>query len=295
MSVALHAFAEDWAPAVRLAALLDVPLSPVHTHTFPDGECLPRVPKVAQTTLVYRSLDRPNAKLVELLLAADAWRRGGVRRLVLVAPYLPYMRQDKAFSEGEPVSQRVVADLLDSAFDRIVTVDPHLHRTASLASLFTSAEYTVVRGGDALVSLLRSSPYAKNLVVVGPDAESEQWARHIAEGLGLRYGVLSKERRGDRNVVLSVPDGLDVRGASVLLVDDICSSGATLVAAITTLKAAGARAVGVFVTHALWNEAAIANLRASGAEWIAASDSCNHPAEEVRLAKVLAAALKNEL
>lgn len=295
MSIALHAFEEDRAPAGRLAALLDTPLSLVQTHTFPDGESLPCVPKAMPTTLVYRSLDRPNAKLVELLLAADAWRRIGVHRLVLVAPYLPYMRQDKVFSEGEPVSQRVVAGLLDSAFDRIVTVDPHLHRTKSLASLFNHAECTVVRGGDALIPFLRSSPFAAGSLIVGPDAESEQWARYVAEGLGLRHGVLAKQRRGDRDVVLSVPPGLEVHGAPVLLVDDICSTGATLAAAIRTLKAAGAKTIAVFVTHGLWTDAAIGDLRSAGADWIAASDSCNQPAEEVGLAKVLAAALRNEI
>jgi ribose-phosphate pyrophosphokinase len=81
----------------------------------------------------------------------------------------------------------------------------------------------------------------------------------------------------------------------VLLVDDICSTGATVAAAIRTLKAAGAKTIAVFVTHGLWTDATIGDLRSAGADWIAASDSCSQPAEEVALAKVLAAALRNEI
>lgn len=90
--IALHAFRDDAAEAQRLADALQVPLAFVDVHTFPDGELVPRVPEPAQTTIVYRSLHRANEKLVELLLAVDAWRRNGAKQLVLVAPYLPCAR-----------------------------------------------------------------------------------------------------------------------------------------------------------------------------------------------------------
>ncbi|MCZ4328253.1 ribose-phosphate pyrophosphokinase-like domain-containing protein, partial [Brachybacterium paraconglomeratum] len=81
---------------------------------------------------LYRSLDQPNEKLVELLLAARTARTLGAPHLTLVAPYLPYMRQDIAFSPGEAVSQRIVGPFLASLVDAVITVDPHLHRVASL-------------------------------------------------------------------------------------------------------------------------------------------------------------------
>ena len=169
MNVALHAFPGDAAQAQRLADAMRLPLALVQTHVFPDGEILPRVPPPAPTTIVYRSLHHPNNKLVELLLAADGWRRGGARRLVLVAPYLPYMRQDTAFASGEPVSQRVIAGLLDGAFDRIVAVDPHIHRINALGDVFPTAECTLLHGGDALVPYLQASGDAPKWLVVGPD------------------------------------------------------------------------------------------------------------------------------
>ena len=142
MSAVLHAFSDQAAEAKRLAAALGTPLAFVDVHAFPDGELLPRVPDAASTTLVYRSLYQPNTRILELLLSADAWRRNGARRLILVAPYLPYMRQDQVFRKGEPVSQSVLAGLLDRAFDHIVTVDPHLHRTPELQGLFAHAGST---------------------------------------------------------------------------------------------------------------------------------------------------------
>jgi ribose-phosphate pyrophosphokinase len=105
-------------------------------HRFPDRESLVRVwGQAGAPAIVMRSLDDPNAKLVEVLLAADALRRAGASRVTLVAPYLAYKRQDRVFQAGEPISQRVVGELLARAFVRGVTVEAHLHRVASLAEV----------------------------------------------------------------------------------------------------------------------------------------------------------------
>src|SRR5690606_12617885 len=108
----------------------------IESHSFPDGESRIRVPSAARTAFLYCPLDRPNEKLAALMLAVDAFRRGGSQRLVLVAPYLCYMRQDKVFHEGEAVSQQAVARFLSSLFDRILTADAHLHRVSSIAEVF---------------------------------------------------------------------------------------------------------------------------------------------------------------
>lgn len=295
MTSLLHAFPDEHAPAQRLADALGLELALIETHVFPDGEVLPRVPAGAATALIYRSLNRPNGKLVELLLAADALRRNGTKRLVLAAPYLPYMRQDKAFQAGEPVSQEVIAGLLDQSFDRIVTVDPHLHRTHSLSDIFSKASTTLLHAADALVPFLRTSQLDPNTIVAGPDQESAPWVRRIAEPLGLKEIVLTKRRRGDRNVEISAPAGLDIAGRSALLVDDICSTGSTLCAATRALRSAGSPSVTVFVTHALCGEDVLDRLREAGAERLISSDSCVHRTNAINLAPILAAALRDEL
>lgn len=295
MTFTLHAFRDDAPEAQRLAAALGTSTAFVDVHIFPDGETAPRVPPTALTTIVYRSLRDPNTKLVELLLTVDAWRRQGAKQLVLVAPYLPYMRQDAVFRSGEPISQRVITHLLDAAFDRIITVDPHLHRTASLTELFPTCETTRLFGVDALASHYRVSPPRPDTLVVGPDIESGQWVLRIAKALGLEHATLRKDRRGDSDVVIRTPDGLLLATRPVLLVDDICSTGGTLRAAVALLKASGAGPVTVFVTHALANPAAIEDLVRTGADCVLSSDSCPGPTGAVHLADLIAGALKQSI
>ena len=98
--------------AARLAEKLGVPYHEIAIHRFPDGEIRVTAGRAAPTTILYASLDRPNEKLIALLFAAEALRRGGAKRIVLLAPYLCYMRQDTAFHEGEAISQRVIGPLL---------------------------------------------------------------------------------------------------------------------------------------------------------------------------------------
>jgi ribose-phosphate pyrophosphokinase len=294
MTTVLHTFQDSVGAAQRLADGLATRLSIIDTHRFPDGECLVRTRETAPTALVYRSLNQPNEKIVELLLAADALRRNGARRLVLVAPYLPYMRQDKAFRSGEPISQRVISGLLDDAFDRIVTVDPHLHRVHSLQNVFRKAACTHLHSAASLVPFIRAS-LPRDLWIIGPDAESAAWVRSVGDPLNLPTAALEKRRRGDRDVEITIPAGTHVYGRPVLLIDDICSTGATLATAIRTLKAAGAGEVTVYVTHALCSDPTVDELTASGAERLISSDSCPHKTNAIHLAPVLADALAGEL
>ena len=111
MSCGVFAFSVR-AAAERLAQALGVPCRTVTVHRFPDGESLVRVEPSPETAFLYRSLDHPNDKLVELLLAVSALRANGAAKVVLIAPYLAYMRQDIAFHDGEAISQRVVGKLL---------------------------------------------------------------------------------------------------------------------------------------------------------------------------------------
>lgn len=291
MTAVLHAFADEAEPAGRLAAALGVEVGQVALHGFPDGETLPTVPTVAPTVLVYRSLDRPNPKVMPLLLACDAWRRAGARRLVLVAPYLSYLRQDAVFAPGQSLSRDVLGGLLGPRFDRLVTVDPHLHRTVDLSASWNTP-VTVLSAAPVLAAAL---PDLAAPLVVGPDEEAGAWASALADALGAPHVTFHKERRGDRDVRLALPEGLAIRGRSAVLVDDVCSTGVTLERATERLRAAGAVSVDIAVTHALFDDEGLARLKRAGARWIVSSDSCRHPTNAAPLADLLAAALRGEL
>jgi ribose-phosphate pyrophosphokinase len=290
--VAVQAFVDQAAPAGALAGALGVPFEAIALHRFPDGELMPVTPHPARTVIAYCSLGSPNDKLIALLLAADAWRRQEVARLVLVAPYLCYMRQDTVFAPGQPLSRDVVCGLLGAAFDRVVTVDAHLHRTRNLVDAFGGIEAEDLSAAGPLADAL-AGPVRP--VVVGPDEESEPWVRRIAERVGGEALLFRKSRCGDDKVLLRAPDLPSVRGRPVLLVDDICSSGATLTVSAGLLQAAGAASIDVGVVHALFDAETETRLKAAGVGRIVSSDSVRHSTNQAPLAGVLAKALRDEV
>ena len=289
MSLAVACFADEAAPAERLAQALGAGLAPVSVHAFPDGETLPRVAvPAAETTVVYRSLDRPNAKLIDLLLAADAWRRAGAKRLLLVAPYFCYLRQDAVFAPGEALSRDVIAPLIGARFDGVVTVQAHLHRTHDLATLL-GAPAENLWAVEPLAAVLPA--YAAPPLVIGPDAESRAWAEAWARRLGGAAATLEKSRRGDRSVSVSAPAPLPAAGRPVVIVDDVASSGETLIQAARLAGAAGAASIDVAVVHALMAPEAMERLAYAGVRRIVSADGVAHPTNAARLAPLLAEAV----
>lgn len=290
--ISVQAFADDEVPARALAAALGAPFGLIDLRTFPDGELLPTTPPPTRTVLAYRSLHHPNEKLIGLLLAVDAWRRAGVERLVLVAPYLCYLRQDAVFAAGQPLSRDVMGELLGPRFHRIVTVEAHLHRTLDLAAVF----------GTQAQSLSSAEPLAQAIgpsdpppLLVGPDSESAAWVAALAVRLGAETLVFRKVRLDDRNVRLEADDLGRARGRRVVIVDDVCSSGGTLIAAAQALRGAGAASIEVAVAHALFDAGAERRLHAEGVSRIVSTDSVPHPTNAAPLAPLLARALTDEI
>jgi len=285
----LHAFAEALAPAGRLAALLGIACRPITTRRFPDGESLVRVAATGDNAILYRSLDHANDRLVELLLAGAALRDRGARRVVLVAPYLGYMRQDTAFHPGEAVSQRVVGQLLAGHFDAVVTVDPHLHRIASLAEVMPGIAAVAASAAPALADALRAT-LPRDAILIGPDAESRPWVESVATPLGCEMLVGEKRRRGDRQVELTIAGIERVRGRPVMLVDDLVSSGATLLSCAALLRAAGAVQVEACATHCLAGPHDLRRLAEGGIARMRATDTVAGPTADIAIASALAAA-----
>ena len=289
MNALVLGFSESLEAAERLAHALGIEAAAVEVRRFPDHEALVRVPAAAPVVILHRSLDDPDAKLVELLLAASAARELGARRVVLVAPYLAYMRQDQEFRAGEAVSQRVIGGLLASHFDALLTVDPHLHRISSLSDAVPGIPAVALSAAPLLAELVGRDD---NPLIVGPDSESLQWTRTIAEPLDLDMLVGTKQRHGDRSVSLALDGAERARGRRVILVDDLVSSGHTLVETAKLLLSAGAARVEAIVTHCLASDQDLARLTASGIERLASSDSIPHRTNQVHLAPLLADALE---
>ncbi|WP_128924715.1 ribose-phosphate pyrophosphokinase [Bradyrhizobium guangxiense] len=294
-TIALQTLPSGSDAAKRLSAQLGLSCAAIAVHRFPDGELRVAVAPATDTTILYVPLDQPNDKLITLLFAAEALRRDGATRLVLVAPYLCYMRQDAAFHAGEAISQRAMGNLLATTVDRVVTVDAHLHRTSAIGSVFPGIEAENLSAMPAIANALATGGIDPATIVIGPDMESEPWVSDIASRLRLQHTVAKKTRDGDRSVAISFADPGLLSGRPALLVDDIVSSGTTLIAAAKALTAMGATAVDAVVTHALFPPAMIPAFTEAGIRSIRSTDSVPHPTNAIALDETLAAALRSEL
>jgi len=284
----LLGFEEYEIQAQRLAKALDRSYVRVDVHKFPDGESKVTLPAKLPAHVVFcRSLDRPNDKLIELLLAASTARQLGAQRLTLVVPYLCYMRQDTAFVAGEAISQTIIGQFLADIFDDVITVDPHLHRTHNLKDAVPAANAVALSATTAMCDFLLSHP---DVILLGPDSESVQWVRSIAEESGLAYGVAEKLRLGDREIQITLPD-LNLTEKSVVLVDDVISSGETMAIAAKCCFEKGAKRVDVLATHALFAQGAVERFQQVGVGEVWSTDSIPHSSNCISLAGLLAEAV----
>ncbi len=299
-TVLLH-LDDEAGPARRLAESAGLEARAVVEHRFPDQELRLTLPltgsdespdEMPRTLVIYRSLDRPNDKLVELLLIARHASRQGARRLVLVAPYLAYMRQDIAFHPGEIVSQTLIGAFLAELFDAVITVDPHLHRIDRLDQAIPLEQAVALSGAVRLGELIAGKH--DDPLLIGPDAEAHQWVRQAAAATGFGFGVCHKTRRGDREVAITLPE-IELRGRRVVLMDDVASSGHTVARAAEALLAAGAASVDLAVTHALFAGDALDVIRAAGVGEVWSTDCIAHPSNAIPMAPLLATALKRVL
>lgn len=286
----LLAFDDERHLAEPLAVALGVPLRWIDRHRFPDGESRLRLPpRLPPRVALLRGLQRPNEKLVELMIAAQAARELGVEHLTLVCPYLAYMRQDMAFQPGEAVSQRHVGRALAAWFDVVITVDPHLHRVTSMDEVLPGRRGVALTAAPLLGEW--AARHARRPLLLGPDEEAAPWVRRAAQAQGLEHATCVKQRSGDREVRVALPER-DFAGREVVLIDDVASTGRTLAVTTEALLARGAAAVDVAVTHALFVDDAIAHLARAGVRHVWSSDSVAHASNVVSLVPLLADTLR---
>ncbi len=281
-------------PAQALAEALHSPYGEASLHRFPDGESILRLPsRLPSRVALVRSLDWPNDKLLEMLLAVETARQLGAEHVTLVAPYLCYMRQDIAFQAGEAVSQRIVGKYLAQLFDGLVTVDPHLHRIRKLDEAIPLGDSARALTAAPLLGALAADQLDQP-ILLGPDEEAAQWVMAVAGDWGFDWGVCRKRRHGDRDVDITLPE-MDFDGRDVVLIDDVASSGETLARCAEVVFAAGAGQVCAMVTHALFAEGALQRVTGTGVSRVWSTDSIPHSSNSVALTHLLAAGVSQVL
>lgn len=256
---------------------------------FPDEESYVRILSEChgRDVIILCSLHHPDRLILPLLFCARTLRELGARSVGLIAPYLAYMRQDQAFQPGEAVASRIFAQLLSAHVDWLITVDPHLHRYASLAEIY-SIPHRVIAAAPLLADWIKN--HIENPLLIGPDAESEQWVAEVASTIQAPYAVLQKIRHSDRQVEIAGTRLPPAHGFTAVIVDDIISTGGTVLEAIDRLNEAGFSRPACVAVHGLFAEAADARMLAHGIRQLATSNSVAHASNAIDLSGVLAQA-----
>jgi len=279
-------FKESQKQGEKFSQQLGLKHSVIDVHHFPDGESLVTIPdKLPEHTIFYRSLDNPNDKLIELLLAGKTARKHGAKRLTLIAPYLCYMRQDIENNPGEAISQQIIGELLADIFDDVITVDSHLHRIDRLNQAIPIKNAINLLSTQEMTNFLASQ--FTNAILFGPDGESEQWVSQVAKSINFDFAVATKVRKSDRQVEITIPKN-NYQNKVIVIVDDMASTGRTIALAAQQLKQQGAAEVHALVTHALFMGDAKDYLKKHGVDDFWSTDSITDESNAIELHSLLA-------
>ena len=273
-----------------LADLTGLETGKLETRKFPDGEIYLRVLSDVggRDCYIVSSLDRPDDKFLFLFFLSSQLKKTGANSVTLIAPYLSYMRQDKEFQKGECVTSEHYARMISGFVDRVVTVDPHLHRRKSMDEIYT-IPVTVLHATQPVCDWIRDN--LQRPVIIGPDEESRQWAETIAQSSGSEFSILTKTRKGDRDVEIHFSGSGAFENHVPVLVDDIISTGRTMIETIRQINSAGLANPVCIGVHGIFAENSWEEMQKTGAR-IVTTNSISHPSNAIDLAGLLASAIK---
>lgn len=278
----------------KIAKHCQAQLGKIRMDFFPDGELYMRFMgevRNRHVVLVQTMHPRPNDALLSVVFAARTAKELGASKVTAVTPYLGYMRQDNRFHSGECVSNREMAWLLNQCLDGIITVDPHLHRVKSLQGLFHIAGKRLSANG-MIADYLKGKFSAQNCVIAGPDIESSQWAKAIADSIGFESVVFLKERLSSRHVKVNVTRELEWKGKNVVIVDDIISSGHTMIEAVKEIRKRKPKAIHCICVHPIFAEGSYRKILEAGAKSIVSTNTISHKSNAIDLSGLIAKELR---
>jgi ribose-phosphate pyrophosphokinase len=282
---------------IKVARELKKNLLKTEIRRFPDGEKYVRVlePVAGEDVAVIQSLYRtPDEFLFEYFLIVDALMGAGAKKIIAFFPYFAYARQDERFKPGEALSLESVIKLIESAgTTEVYTIDMHLHRVPDIGKAFHVPAHNLTAIPE-LARYIRKNFELDDPIVLGPDEESEQWAKVAASKLNANYDILEKTRISADKIVIK-PRTLNVKDKEVVLIDDIISTGGTLAEVIRVIKGQGARRVIAACVHPLLVENAFTRIYEAGADYLVSTDTIPSPVGFVSVTGLIASALQKHM
>ena len=286
--------------ANKVASALGMEVSEVSLRRFPSGEIIAEPIETVRDKDVYiiQSTCPPvNENLMELLIFVDSLKRSSAREINVIIPYFGYARQDRKAQPRQPITSRLVADLLKVAgVDRVVIVDLHAPQIQGFFSCLVDELTAIPLLGHTIQKDLGVD--TSNMVTVSPDHGGVNRARRIAEKLNTPLAIIDKRRTksGSPEVMNIIGD---VKDKDCYIIDDMIDTAGSAVAAAAALKQAGAKTVKIAATHAVLSDPAFERLSQSDFDQILVTDSIPLPSKfnslnvkVVSLAPMLAAVIK---
>jgi ribose-phosphate pyrophosphokinase len=248
--IQLIACRSNTALADEISRLLKIPLTPIEDKCFANGEIYIRIKNKVRGEDIYiiQSIVSPaNDRLMELLIMIDALRRASAGRINLICPFICYSRQDRKAASREPITAKLVANLLTTAgADRLVTVDLHADQIQG----FYDIPVDHFLAYPLFAKYLKNKKLLGNAVIVSPDIGGVKRANKLADLLGLKMAIIDKIRKAHNQAEVTHIVG-EVDGKRCIILDDIIDTGGSICAAASALKDAGAKEVIVCATHGL--------------------------------------------
>ncbi|MFT5703368.1 MAG: ribose-phosphate pyrophosphokinase [Rickettsiales bacterium] len=287
----IFSFPEYQELAKKISQQLDCELGDVTVRHFPDGESFVKLNSDVKNKkiILVCGLDNPDQKAMALMFFVDVVKESGAKEIGLVTPYLGYMRQDKRFNDGEAVTSNIFAKFLSKQFDWLITIDPHLHRHKSLSEIYSIPAKTL-HASDAIANWIKDN--IKNPLLIGPDEESQQWVSQVAKKAESPFIVLSKIRRGDKDVEVSIPDVEKYKNHTPILVDDIISTARTMIETVGHLHNARMQPPICIGIHAVFADNAYDQLKQSGTKDIITCNTINHHSNKIDISGILSESIR---
>ncbi|MCX6881358.1 MAG: ribose-phosphate pyrophosphokinase [Verrucomicrobia bacterium] len=261
--------------ANSIAQSIGMELGKCTVSAFPDGETFVKIDENVrgQDVFIVQSTSPPtNHHLMEMFIMMDALRRASALRITAVLPFYGYARQDRKDQPRVPITAKLVANLLVAAgANRVLTMDLHAQQIQGFFDIPVDHLYA----SPVMFEYLKSKRL-ENLVVVSPDVGGLKMAHAYSQFLGAGLAIVAKQRKSATEVESVTVIG-EIRGKTVLMVDDLTETAGTLTAAATLLRAEGAEKIIACVSHAILNDLGIERLKKSCIDELITTDTVLRP------------------
>ncbi|MGQ9719858.1 MAG: ribose-phosphate diphosphokinase [Candidatus Jordarchaeum sp.] len=278
--------------ALRISRYLKSDVVPIEFKTFPDGERYIRLKEenINNHAVVVQSIVPPNPdrSIIELCFILKTLKEFGVEKITAVIPYFAYARQDKRFMPGEAVSGRIVCDIIQNAgAGEVVTVDIHNKRILENFKILTKDVSAVPLIAEYLNKFDLNDP-----LIISPDEGAKERAKNLAGFMDAEYVIFSKFRDKYTGEIEIKMKEINVNNRDAVIIDDIISTGGTMVSAIEIAKSQNANRIYAACTHAILVGDSRFRIFNAGANEIIGTDTVPSDVSFVSVAPAIAEALK---